>query len=152
ETHKMENENASPPSFGHAFDGESHPVKRAPDDVRPIGPMPEPAEQHGDDEIAIAVLSIPAERDIEIVAQPRAQADVPPMPEIAQTRGEIRLSEIHGEVKAEHLGAAARDVAVAREIPVDLPREGIRADERGKPGRPHPPGKRRVRERRATIR
>ena len=92
----------------------------------PVGAVPEAAEQHGEHQVQVCPGSPPAvspERDIQIIAQPTAEAHVPAPPKVLQTLGQIRLPEVHHEVKAEQLGAAARDAAVAAEVAVNLPRK-----------------------------
>src|SRR3546814_6156003 len=57
----------------HALDAKDQPVPRAPDEERPVRAMPETAEQHRQEQIAIGLggaAAIAAERDVEIVAQP----------------------------------------------------------------------------------
>src|SRR5579862_6111515 len=103
-----------------------------PNDEGPVGSMPKTAKQHGEHQVAVrAYLSqtIAAERDIEIVAQPRAQANVPATPEVLQIFGEIGLAEIDHEMESLELRASARNTAVAAEVSVDLPREGVGPEE-----------------------
>ena len=50
---------------------------------------------------------------------------MPSSPEILKTLGKVRLSEVNHEVEAEKLSAAASNAAVAAEITIDLPGEGI---------------------------
>src|SRR4051812_44475608 len=106
-------------------------MNRAPDDEGPVRAVPEAANHHRQQEVAVCLaLTVPvaAKRDVEIVAQPGAQADVPAAPEVLQARRQVRLAEIDHEVEAEELGAAAGDVAVAAEVAVDLPGERVGAD------------------------
>src|SRR5438067_2082421 len=60
-------------------------VHAAPQHEVPAGPVPQSAEQHGYHYVAVAcetATAIPAQRDIEIVAQEARQRDVPAAPEI----------------------------------------------------------------------
>ncbi len=66
-----------------------------------------------------------AERNIQIITKPGTQADVPATPEILKTIGEEGLAEIDHKVEAQQLSAAAGNIAVTAEIPVDLPGECI---------------------------
>ena len=66
--------------------------------------------------------AVAAERDVEVVAQPRRQADVPAPPELLEVRAAIRRAEVLGQREAEHLRRADRDVGVRREVEVDLER------------------------------
>src|SRR5713101_1479714 len=99
-------------------------MDRAKDDKGPICAVPETGENHGDEEITRGfplAMRASAEGNVQVIAKPGAQADVPATPEILKTIGEEGLAEIDHEVKAEQLSAAARDIAVTAEISVDLP-------------------------------
>ena len=59
-------------------------VESAPDDKRPVGAMPQPAQQKRHDEVEIPSRpqdTIAAKRDVEVVAKPRRKRDMPPRPE-----------------------------------------------------------------------
>ena len=106
----------------------------APNDEGPVCTVPETAEQHGEHEVDVGAdfaEAIASKRNIEIIAEPGAEADVPATPEILKAFGEIGLAEIHHEVKAKKLRAAAGDTAVAAEVSVNLPSESERAEEHG---------------------
>src|ERR1039457_5387426 len=60
-----------------------------------------------------------AERDVDVVADPEAERDVPADPEILQVARRIGPVEVLRKADAEYPGAADRDVAVAREIHQD---------------------------------
>ena len=93
--------------------------------------MPQAAQEHREQQISVGLtfsVAITSQRDVEVVTQPGAQADVPAAPEVLQAGREVRLAEIDHEVEAHELRAAPRDVAVAAEIAVDLPGEGIGAN------------------------
>ena len=103
-------------------------MDRAKDDKGPICAVPETGENHGDEQIARGfplAMRASAERDVQVIAKPGAQADVPAAPEILKTIGEEGLAEIDHEVEAEQLSAAARDVAVTAEISINLPGECV---------------------------
>src|SRR5207237_7724010 len=94
-------------------------VNGPPHHERPVRAVPQPAQDHGQQKIPISLpLAVPvaAERDVEVIAQPRAEADVPAAPEALQARGEVRLAKIDHEVEAEELRASARDIDVYSEI------------------------------------
>ena len=79
-------------------------MQEAPDHERPSGPMPKPAEQHRNHQIAIghqAAKPVPPKRDIEIVAQPARQGDMPAPPEILYRSGRIGVVEVHRNEEAE---------------------------------------------------
>ena len=56
---------------------------------------------------------------------------MPAPPEVLHALRKVGLAEIHHEVKAKKLRAAAGDAAVAAEVSVNLPSESERAEEHG---------------------
>ena len=61
-------------------------MQRAPNYESPRCSVPQAAEQHRQHEIDVRpsrAAAVATERDVQIVAQPGAEADVPPLPEIA---------------------------------------------------------------------
>src|SRR5262245_5712199 len=66
---------------------------------------------------------ISAQTDVEIIAQPRGKADVPPPPERAQVRRSVRNVEIEHDVEPQQFRATARDVRITGEVAVNLKRE-----------------------------
>src|ERR1051325_10508916 len=78
--------------------------------------------------VTIQGAPIPAERDVNVIAKPARQTDVPASPKIAEAGGEIRIVEIQDQMKTHHLCDTARHVSVAAEIEKDLPRECKRCD------------------------
>ena len=68
-----------------------------------------------------------AERDVDVVAEPGRQRDVPAPPEVGRAAREIRMVEVLGQLEPEPARRAARDVGVGGEVRVDLDREGEHA-------------------------
>ena len=98
----------------------------APQDEVEARAMPEAAKEHGQEEVhagAPLALPISAERDVEVVAQPARQADVPALPKIARRVRVVRRVEVDRELQAQHPREAARHVGIAAEVEVDLERE-----------------------------
>src|ERR1700732_1997070 len=96
--------------------------------------MPEAAEKHGEHQIDVGAdfaKTIATETDVEIVAKPGTEADVPAAPEVLETFGEVRLPKINHEMKAHKLGAAAGDAAIAAEVSIDLPGECVSSEQDG---------------------
>src|ERR1700688_1969652 len=107
-------------------------MKRAPNNKGPVCTMPQAAKDHRDQEISINLRrthSTAAERDVEIVAQPTAKADMPAPPEILQACCKVWLPEIYHEMEAQQLRAATSYVAVSAEISVNLPRKCVAANQ-----------------------
>ena len=90
-------------------------------------PCHRPAEQERDHEVhvgAAAALAVAAQRDVEVVAQPAGQRDVPAPPEVLDGARRVRRVEVLGQLEAEEQGDADGDVAVGAEVAVDLHRVG----------------------------
>ena len=81
--------------------------------------MPQTAEHHRDHQVAVGGErrpSRPAQGLVEVVAQPRAERDVPAPPELLEVARDVGGVEVLGQLVPEQLrGAAERHVGVARE-------------------------------------
>ena len=107
-------------------------VVESPEDEGPRGAVPESADEEDGEGVAQlegARTAVAAERDIDVVAQPRHQGDVPAAPEVGDAGGEIGCAEVLHEFDAEEAGAAHGDVGVAGEVAVDLDGEEEGSDE-----------------------
>ena len=61
-----------------------------------FAPCHSPPEKHSQHEVAVSLpfaVTIPSQRNVEIIAQPGTQADVPAAPEILHIFGEVGLAE-----------------------------------------------------------
>src|SRR5947209_6029735 len=74
---------------------------------------------------------IAAERDIEIVAQPKRQGYVPTPPEFDERARRIRLAEIPRQSYSQQQGQPDCHVGIAAEIAVNLAREAINPEQQG---------------------
>ena len=123
-----------PPLFqSGAFHNQKETVIEAPEDEGPTRPMPEAAEEKDEEQIQECPdcsLSAAAERDVEVVAEPARQGDMPSPPEFADRAGDIRVVEVFREMKTKESAYANGHVRIAGEIKVDL--QGVA--ERGQPG------------------
>ena len=64
-------------------------MEGAPEHEGPGRPVPQPAEQHREQEVHVGARlppAVSAERDVEVVAQPGREADVPALPELPRVR------------------------------------------------------------------
>src|SRR5690348_17410396 len=96
----------------------------------PIRAMPESCKNHGNHEVLTGLpfaARAASQGDIQVVAQPGTQTDVPPSPEILKAVRKKWLAKIDHKMEAQQLSAASRDVAVTAEVPVNLPSKRIRA-------------------------
>src|SRR5216684_1551913 len=106
-----------------SMDYQPRRVERAPKNERPVRSVPETTKRHGDREIGRDPSFAPArtpQRNEKIVAQPGLEGDVPASPEVPWVGGEIRGIEILRQAVPEEKRRADGDVAVTREITIDL--------------------------------
>ena len=100
-------------------------MEGAPEDEGPVGTVPQTAEQEDDHDVERPTANAhttAAKGDIEIVAEPAGERDVPAVPELADATAEVGGAEVVHEVVAHGLGAAEGDGAVAEEVAIDLER------------------------------
>src|SRR5436189_4775303 len=99
--------------------------------------MPETSQQHRQEEIRVGAefaLPVTTQTDVEVVAQPGGEADVPAAPEIARVERGVGQVEIDHNVEAQHARQSARQVRVTGEVTVDLKSKGERAQHYHRPG------------------
>ncbi len=109
------------------------PVEGAPEHERPGGPVPEPAEQHRDHQVAVGAsraAAVAAERDVEVVAQEARQGHVPAPPEVAEAGRPVGAVEVLREDEAHQQRQPDRHVGVAGEVAVDLRRIAVGGEQR----------------------
>ena len=85
--------------------------------------MPNACSCHGDNQVAAGAayaVTVAAKRDVEIVAEPSGERDVPSMPELREVAAVIGEGKVLAQTDAEHCCNADADVAVAAEIQIDL--------------------------------
>ena len=98
-------------------------VERSPDEESPVGSMPEAAHKEDDEGVADARqegAAAPSQRDVEVIAEPGGEGDVPPSPELCDVAREVGVGEVAHQVDAEEAGGTDGDVGVAGEVAVDL--------------------------------
>src|SRR5581483_8589006 len=121
----------------------------SPDDERPSGAVPKPAEEHRRKEVEIpprGSLPAAAEGNVDVVAQEPRQGHMPPPPEFNDAGRLIGRCEVDREPNAKKQGRGDRHIGVAGKVKVKL--GGI--SERRAPGAgeiERLPGRRRVEER-----
>ncbi len=116
-----------------AFKGQEETVKGAPEDECPVGPMPQPAQQHDERQVHIGAprtLPVSTQRNVKIIAQKGAEGDVPAPPEIRDALRAIGGIEVLDKLEPDHPAQSHRHIRVAGEIEVNL--KGIR--QHAKPG------------------
>ena len=101
-------------------------MQHAPHDKGPVRAMPQAAQQHGQEQVAVALesaVAVAAQRDIQIVAQEARQRDVPAAPEVDDRGGFVGRIEIDRQDNAKHVGQAIGHVGIGRKIEIQL--EGV---------------------------
>ena len=107
------------------LDDQGDAVQEAPEDERPAGAVPEPAEHHGEHQVHVgarAALAVAAERDVQVVAQPARQRHVPAAPELLHRARRVRRVEVVRQLEPQQQRDADGDVGVGAEVAVDLHR------------------------------
>lgn len=98
----------------------------SPCDESPVGAMPEPTQQENDkrvtDHLCLRAAAA-AQRDIDVIAEPSRQRNVPSAPELGNVAAEIRHVEVAHQPDAEQLRSADGDVGISGEIAVNLESE-----------------------------
>src|SRR5262245_6500339 len=87
--------------------------------------MPEPTQEEDEHEVEVRparTRAVATERDVQIVAKPVRERDVPPAPEVLDRLGDIRIVEVLEDSESEHPAEPDGHVRVAGEVEVDLER------------------------------
>src|SRR5262245_29936414 len=106
-------------------------MQRAPNHKSPVCPVPDAGNEKGTEQVPIRKprpASVAAERNIDVVPEPRRQTDMPALPELAQTGREVRIIEVQNKIEPHELRHAAGHVRVAAEVEEDLPAERDRRE------------------------
>ena len=106
-------------------------MEGAPNDKGERGAVPEAADEEDDYNIQRPTRefhAVAAEGDIDIVAEPRGEGDVPAAPEISNGAGGVGAIEVEREVVAQHARAADGDIGISAKITINLKGEANRGD------------------------
>jgi len=112
-----------------AFDDRKQAVEHPPNDEIPARPVPQAAQEKHRHQVAVELegaLPIAAEGNIQIVAKPGGQGNVPPAPELLDGPGNIGIIEVFHELEPEHVPKADGHVRVAGKIEINL--QGVAQD------------------------
>ena len=113
---------------------EKQGVKSSPGYESPVGTMPHAAEQKDDESVdhdAAFGHAAASKGNIDVVAEPSGERYVPTTPEFGDIAAEIWYIEIAAQTDAEQFGAADGDIAIAREVAINLNREQDGSQEKG---------------------
>lgn len=100
-------------------------MQATPCDKCPIGTMPQSAEQkdyHDVEHPTADTHTTAAKGDIEIVAEPCGERDMPSVPKLTDAGAEIGCAEVIHKVVAHRLGTAESYGAIAEEVAIYLER------------------------------
>ena len=103
--------------------GQGDAMHAAPNNEIEAGAVPKSAQKHGQNEVDILpqlAFPVATERDIDVIAYPSGQRDVPASPEIGDACGAIRRIEVEREAEPQQQCDANSHVAVATEVTIDL--------------------------------
>ena len=112
------------------FRREQNRVQKTPQDKIPRRAVPQAGREPDEQDIQQlpgAPLPVSAKRDIEIIAEPRAERNMPAPPEFRDAARQIGVLEVLRKPESKNPAKADGHVAVAREIIVDLQGERNRA-------------------------
>ena len=96
---------------------------QAPANERPVRTVPHAAQEHDHEQIKIQALlahAVSTEGDVEVIAEPARERNVPALPEFGNAPRAVRAVEVAREMEPEHQAKANRHVAVRREVEVNL--------------------------------
>ena len=114
---------ASCDAHPHLVDDECDAMQCSPHHKVERCAVPQSTQEHGNKEVEILAepaLAVTAQRDVEVVAQPCAQGDVPPVPEVGNRHRLVGVVEVDVKPESHEQCQAYRHVAVAREVAIDL--------------------------------
>lgn len=125
----------------------SHPIECTPDDEVPACAVPQAADEHSEEGVAVGgkkfacgtpeQRAVAAERDIDISFQPSRERLMPATPELLRVAGFIRRVEVLRQVEAHEQRHADSDVGVAGEVRIDLHRVREQGEEVLEAGEEH---------------
>ena len=113
--------------YGDPADHLIEAVEQSPDEEGQPRAVPQSADGEDDEHIQIfpyRSLSAAPQGDVEVIAEPGGQGDMPPPPELRDGAGEIGRLEVLHQLHPQHLGAAQGHVGIGGEIAIDLDGEG----------------------------
>ena len=112
--------------------GEQGPWNAPQKTRRPRGPVPQTTEDHRDEDVDQGppfTHPVPAQRDVQVVAQPPGERHVPATPEVLDRRA-WPVGRSSSGTETEQLRGPDRDVGVAAEVRVDHASRSRRCEER----------------------
>ena len=112
-----------PAAHHELMDGQRDPMQGAPKDETDRRPVPQSAQEHRDHQVRVgaeAPLAVAAQRDVEVILQPRGEGDMPAAPELGDRGRLVGRVEVDVEPEAEEERQPDSHVGIAREVAIDL--------------------------------
>ena len=112
-------------------------IQCSPNNECPVGTVPKSADDENNEHVPDAhpcTGPAAAEGNIEIVAKPGREGDMPAPPEFGNIPGEVGEGEVLHQVEAEKSCGADRDVGIAGKITIDLERKEECGEKQGTAG------------------
>ena len=107
-------------------------VQHSPHDEVERCAVPQATGRHGHHLVEIHVqrpFPVSSECDVDVIADPCRERDMPATPEVGHGIGGERRIEVHRDLESEQQGDTDRHVRIAREITVDLYAVAVKAEE-----------------------
>ena len=107
-------------------------VEGAPDDIGPVGTVPQAAGSAGHDDVQVfphGSLAVAAQRNIDVIPEPAGQGDMPIAPELANVPAEKGGVEVIHQLHTQHFGSTHGNGGIAAKVAIDLDGEKDRGDD-----------------------
>src|SRR5579871_6338396 len=98
-------------------------MQATPYEKSPVRAMPQSGQQHSDPKIQISshgAFARSAQRNVNIVAKPGRQGDVPSAPKVPHGAGEVGVVEVQGKVVSHPVRQTSCDIGVAAKVAINL--------------------------------
>ena len=112
------------------FDNHEEGVIKAPAHKRPVRAMPNATHEHHEEKVEVHATrrhAVTAQRDVQVIAEPAREGNVPALPEVRNANRAVRAVEVAREMEPEHKAKTNRHIRIGREVKVNLEHVGKRA-------------------------
>ncbi len=100
---------------------------QAPANERPVRTVPYTAQEHDHEQIKVQTFlahAVTAEGDVEVIAEPARERNVPALPEFGNAPRAVRAVEVAREMEPEHQAETDCHIRIRREVEVNLEHVG----------------------------
>ena len=113
------------------FPHQQNGIVQPPQNEVPRRTVPHPGEEPHDENVSLLVVTVAAERNVDIIAEERAEGHMPSPPELGRAPGDERIVEVFKEAEAEHSAKPDGHVGVSGELEIELQRKEQRTHPAG---------------------